>query len=367
MKILFDHDVFTYQKIGGIARCYSELIGQMEKLMPGSCRLGFKFTNTVYLYELGLAERFGLRHYPFGDRLLAKQLFFRINHFLFYRTVRRNDFDLLHLTFYPAPAIREMTTKPIAVTVHDLTPEIYPELFAGAEKWIAAKKYWCHNADIIFTVSDRTRKDLLRIYPDISPEKVYRVYLGGGFPRKLNSELELPESYLLYVGGRRNYKNFLPMLSALVPVFHEHKNLYLICAGGGIFTDKEKDMIQTAGLTGRVIQKTLNEADLAQLYKQAAALIYPSWYEGFGIPILEAFSRELPVLLSDRSCFPEIAGNAALYFDPETPHAIAGAVRRILTEPELRQELVQRGNLRLKDFSWEKSAREMLGICRQYI
>ena len=367
MKVLFDHDVFTYQKIGGIARCYSELIGQMEKLMPGSCRLGFKFTNTVYLYELGLAERFGLRHYPFGDRLSAKQLFFRINRFLFYRAVRRNDFDLLHLTFYPAPEIREMTSKPIAVTVHDLTPEIYPELFTGAEKWIAAKKYWCHNADIIFTDSDRTRKDLLRIYPDISPEKVYRVYLGGGFPRELNSELELPESYLLYVGGRRNYKNFLPMLSALVPVFHEHKNLHLICAGGGSFTGKEKELIRTAGLTARIMQMNPDEAALAQLYKQAAALIYPSLYEGFGIPILEAFSRGLPVLLSDRSCFPEIAGNAALYFDPEKADSIAGTVRRILTEPELRQELVQRGNLRLKDFSWKKSTREMLAIYQQHL
>ena len=96
-------------------------------------------------------------------------------------------------------------------------------------------------------------------------------------------------------------------------------------------------------------------------------MIYPSLYEGFGIPILEAFSRGLPVLLSDRSCFPEIAGNAALYFDPENAGSTAEAVRRILAEPELRQELARRGNLRLKDFSWEKSALELLEIYRQYI
>jgi len=367
MKILFDHDVFTYQEIGGIARCFSELIGQMEKLMPGCSRLGLKFTNTLYLYELGLAERFGLCHYPFGNRLWAKQLFFRINRFLFYQAVRRNDFDLLHLTFYPAPEIRDMTSKPIAVTVHDMTPEIYPELFPGAGKWIAAKKFWCHRADLIFTDSDRTRMDLLRIFPDIPPEKVHRVYISGGFSLELNSELMVPESYLLYVGGRQDYKNFLPMLSALIPVFHEYDNLHLICAGGGILTNKEKEVIQNAGLTERIIQKNLNEAALAQLYKQAAALIYPSLYEGFGIPILEAFSRGLPVLLSDRSCFPEIAGNAALYFDPENADSIAGSVRRILTEPELRQEMARRGNLRLKDFSWEKSAHEMLSIYQQHL
>ena len=154
MKILFDHDVFTYQKTGGIARVLSELIGQMEKQEPGCCRMGFKFTNTSYLYGLGLAERFGLYHYPFGNHLWAKQLFFRINRFLFHQAVRRNDFDLLHLTFYPAPEIREMTAKPIAVTVHDMTPEIYPELFPGAGKWIAAKKFWCHHADLIFTDKD---------------------------------------------------------------------------------------------------------------------------------------------------------------------------------------------------------------------
>ena len=367
MKILFDHDVFTYQETGGIARVFSELIGQMEKLMPGSCQTGFKFTNTTYLYEMGLAGHFGLRHYPFGDLLLAKQLFFRINRFLFYRAVRKNDFDLLHLTFYPSPEIREMTAKPIAITVHDMTPELYPELFPGAGKWIAAKKYWCGHADMIFTDSDHTRMDLLRIFPDIPPEKVHRIYLSGGFSRKLNSELKLPETFLLYVGGRRNYKNFLPMVSALIPVFHEHENLYLICAGGGVFTDTEKELIRTAGLTDRIIQKTPDEAALAQLYQQAAALIYPSLYEGFGIPILEAFSRGLPVLLSDRSCFPEIAGNAALYFDPEKADSIAETVRRILAEPGLRHELVQRGEQRLKDFSWEKSAREMLAVYRQHL
>ena len=367
MKILFDHDVFTYQEIGGIARCFSQLIGQMEKLEPGCCRLGFKFTNTSYLYQLGLAERFGLCHYPFGNRLWAKQLFFRINRLLFHQAVRKNDFDLLHLTFYPAPEIREMTSKPIAVTIHDMTPEILPQLCPGAGKWIAAKKFWCHHADLILTVSDNTTRDLLRIFPDIPPDKVHRVYNAGGFPPGLTADLELPKPYLLYVGGRQDYKNFLPMLSALIPVFHEYENLHLICAGGGILIDKEQEVIQNAGLTERIIQKNLNDAALAQLYKQAAALIYPSLYEGFGIPILEAFSRGLPVLLSDRSCFPEIAGNAALYFDPENAGSIEGAVRRILAEPELRQELVRRGNLRLKDFSWERSALELLDIYRQYI
>ena len=367
MKILFDHDVFTYQGTGGIARVFSELIGQMEKQMPGCCRMGFKFTNTSYLYQLGLAERFGLCHYPFGNRLWVKQLFFRINRLLFCQAVRKNDFDLLHLTFYPAPEIREMTSKPIAVTVHDMTPELYPQLFPGAGKWIAAKKFWCHHADLILTVSDNTTRDLLRIFPDISPEKVHRVYNAGGFSPGLTAELDLPKPYLLYVGGRLEYKCFQPMLRALIPVFQENRSLHLLCAGGGSFTGEEKLLIQNVGLTGRVRQINVDEAGLAELYKQAVALIYPSLYEGFGIPILEAFSRGLPVLLSDRSCFPEIAGNAALYFDPEKPDSIAGAVRRILVEPELRQELVRRGNLRLKDFSWEKSALELLGIYRQYI
>ena len=367
MKILFDHDVFTYQEVGGIARCYSELIGQMEKLMPGSCSLGFKFTNTSYLYQLGLAERFRLHHYPFGNRLLAKQLFFRINRILFYQAVRRNDFDLLHLTFYPAPEIRAMTSKPIAVTVHDMTPEIYPELFPGAEKWIAAKKFWCHHANLILTVSDHTRKDLLRIFPDIPQDKVHRVYNAGGFPPGLTAELDLPKPYLLYVGGRKNYKNFLPMFTALIPVFHEYENLHLICAGGGSFSSEENQLIQNTGLTERVMQLNLDEAGLAELYRQATALIYPSLYEGFGIPILEAFSRDLPVLLSNRSCFPEIAGEAALYFDPENSDSIVETVRRILTEPELRSEQVQRGRMRLKDFSWEKSAREMLAFYQQYL
>lgn len=366
MKILFDHDVFTYQSIGGIARYYSELIGHLEKLEPGCCRLGFQFSNTSYLYDLKLNRQFPLHLYPFGNQLWSKQLFFRINRMFFYRTVRQNDFDLLHLTFYPDPAIREMTRKPIAITVHDMTPEIYPELFPGAGKWIAAKKFWCHHADLIFADSDHTRTDLLRIFPDIPPEKVFRVYIGGGLPPPgSETRLKLPENYLLFVGGRNNYKNFLPMLSALIPVFQENLSLSLICAGGGAFNGKEKQMIRTAGLFGRILQMKLNEAELAQLYKQAAALIYPSLYEGFGIPVLEAYSQNLPVLLSNRSCLPEIAGDGALYFDPEQPDSIADAVRRILSDGELRRRLVQNGAKRLKEFSWDRSAREIQALYRK--
>ena len=99
----------------------------------------------------------------------------------------------------------------------------------------------------------------------------------------------------------------------------------------------------------------------------AAALIYPSLYEGFGIPILEAFSRDVPILLSDRSSLPEIAGDAALYFDPEKPETIAEAVCRIMTDPDLRTDLTRRGRKRLNDFSWERSAREILNLYRQLI
>ena len=123
------------------------------------------------------------------------------------------------------------------------------------------------------------------------------------------------------------------MLAALIPVFRENPSLSLICAGGGSFSGEEKQAIRDAGLSGRILQMRPDEAELAQLYQQAAALIYPSLYEGFGIPILEAFSRDVPILLSNRSSLPEIAGDAALYFDPEKPETIAETVCRILNEP----------------------------------
>ena len=90
MKILFDHDVFTYQAEGGIARCFSELMAEMEKKEPGVCIPGFHFTNTRYLYDSGLAEKFSLSPYPFRESLLSKQIFFRINRFLFHRRLRQN-------------------------------------------------------------------------------------------------------------------------------------------------------------------------------------------------------------------------------------------------------------------------------------
>ena len=366
MKILFDHEVFSYQPVGGIARYYAELISELERLEPGSCLAGFRFTNTEYLYRKGLDRKFSLCRYPFPESRISKPFFFRLNRICFERALKYGKPDVVHLTYYPRPEWSRRISRPVAITVHDMIPELYPQYFAGGGKWMEAKRFWCGRADRIFTVSEQTRKDLLRLFPEVAPEKVFSIYNSGTVAEE-QKMLPCPKPYLLYVGRRDGYKHFLFALQALAPLFQQERRLFLVCAGGGAFSTEERDAIRRNGMQDRTVQYSCTDAELSYLYRNGELLLYPSQYEGFGIPVTEAFSAGLPVVLSRSSCFPEIAGDAALFFDPDDAESLRAAVRRLLGEPELRKELCARGTERLKRFSWETSARRILAHYRSMI
>ena len=124
-------------------------------------------------------------------------------------------------------------------------------------------------------------------------------------------------------------------------------------------------MIDELGLKDRVTSMKVNDRDLAELYARAEMFVYPSLYEGFGIPILEAFSCQCPVALSNTSCFPEIADNAGLYFDPYSETSIADAIITLLEDKQVCKELIKRGNDRLKLYSWERASRQTETVYRE--
>ncbi|MCB0749750.1 MAG: glycosyltransferase family 4 protein, partial [Ignavibacteriae bacterium] len=166
----------------------------------------------------------------------------------------------------------------------------------------------------------------------------------------------LPQKYLLYVGSRKAYKNFGNFLVASKTILNEFDDIFIVCAGGGKFSKEEQYKINELGLTNKVKHFSITDQTLQYFYSNALAFIFPSLYEGFGIPILEAFASECPVLLSNTSSFPEVAGNAGLYFEPENIESIQEAIKKIITKEELRKELVSAGSTKLKEYSWEKTA-----------
>ncbi|RYF70976.1 MAG: glycosyltransferase family 1 protein, partial [Cytophagaceae bacterium] len=172
--------------------------------------------------------------------------------------------------------------------------------------------------------------------------------------------LEAP--YLLYVGKRGLYKNFDGFFRAIQPVLHRHPDLHLICAGGGAFNQAEQALFYASGLANRVHYRPANDTSLIALYRHARAFVFPSLNEGFGIPVLEAYSSGCPVVLSNRSSLPEVGGDAALYFDPEDDDSIADAVERVLTDNALHAALSQKGTERLRNFSCDKTAQQTLEV-----
>jgi glycosyltransferase involved in cell wall biosynthesis len=367
MKVFYDHQIFSYQRFGGVSRYFAEIMKEFRKDPDVRFDLGVRYTGNEYLRDSGLAELKELPG-PVKSHEKLSQLFSfvankgRCNYFL-----RHNEYDIIHPTFYDPYFFRYKKKAKIVVTVYDMTPEKFPELFKSntlynkfvTQKWIAEKKRIALRADHVVAISENTKKDVVDIF-GISPDKVQVIYLSNSlYPGSASGAGDpVGGEYFLFVGARNHYKNFLFVLSVFQEIKREEKNLYLLCAGGGRFTEEERAVLRDLDLTDSVVQTSVSDQGLASLYQKAAAFIYPSLYEGFGIPILEAFACGCPAVLSNTSCFPEIAGNAALYFDPRDEESLLKSLRSVYHDKEKREELVRAGGKREKDFSWKKTAEE---------
>ena len=188
--------------------------------------------------------------------------------------------------------------------------------------------------------------------------KIEVVYHGNSmFPNyAVNKSIDIPKKYILFVGLRGAYKNFDRFMVSISKTLNNEKNLFVICAGGGKFNAQELKNFSRLNIAEQVKQCSVDDGMLANLYGNAKLFVFPSLYEGFGIPILESFACQCPLVCSDTSSFPEVAGDAAYYFNPYSERSIRGAVEEILNNDELQNELKQKGLKRLEQFSWKQTA-----------
>ncbi len=208
--------------------------------------------------------------------------------------------------------------------------EIYPEYFPLNDETSAWKKELAEKATKIIAISKNTKKDIIKYY-GINSNKIDVIYLGNslydsGISNKIDRNIigTMPKKYILFVGSRKIYKNFYFFVEAVAPVLQKDENLNLICVGGGPFSNDERFYLKSFNIDRQIYHYTVNDDTLSEVYKRAIALIYPSLYEGFGLPILEAYSCSCPVILSNTSSLPEIAGDAAAYFDPKDITSMRG-------------------------------------------
>lgn len=366
MRILHDYQIVIRQKFGGISRYHFELIRNMKKLdnnLVVDCPAIF---SRNYYFQRFYQKRAYNYNYYYPSLILNDVWTFV---WLLAAYTQRKPYDVIHLTWYKPFFIKPFLFlcrkhKPrIIVTVHDLIHEMVAQTNPVMKRGANDRKKMLLIADRIIAISENTKKDLLKFYPNIDQSKISVIY--HGFPQKKvqkQSEISLPPNYLLFVGDRKTYKNFNTFIQAVEILSKEDPSLNVVCAGGGCFTQEERLFLKESGMEQKVTQQHMTDDELSDCYKNARCLVYPSLYEGFGMPILEAFSYGCPVVLSNTSCFPEIAQNAAVYFDGKSAMDIAEKIRSLLKSNEKCEQLREAGYQRLKEFSWEKTAQDTLKV-----
>ncbi len=362
MRVLYDHQIFAMQRFGGISRYFVELMKRIACYADIEVEVLAPLHVNQYLHRMDSVWGYGNRmpKVPYSARL-----FRNINAPVVYALQRLRRPDVVHETYYfPVKLARRKT--PTVVTVFDMIHERYPQYFSKLDPTARNKARAVKRASHVICISESTRRDLLdRLAVD--PARVSVVHLGTAMePVTASSAAKTPvRPFLLFVGQRRGYKNFANLLQAYASSRSLRREYGLVCFGGGGFDSAERDAIGRYGLgLDRVVQISGDDAGLAALYSSATALIYPSLYEGFGIPIVEAMSMGCPVACSDTSSMPEVAGDAVMYFDPLDAGSIAAAMEKLLGSDETRNELIVRGREHAKQFSWERCAGQTCEIYR---
>ncbi|MCU0848901.1 MAG: glycosyltransferase family 4 protein [Spirochaetes bacterium] len=395
MKVLFDHQIFSIQKFGGISRYFVELMKNFTESGAVDYELALRYSANEHLMEFGRPGDFSGRPYSgtvreglssFLDGFEKKHSFpgkttmlkavrsitgtynaETLNESYSRERITGGDFDVFHSTYYSPYFLDCIGERPFVVTFYDLIQEIFFDIFRDSLT-ISWKKMLLEKACRVIAISENTKNDIMKYY-SIPSEKIRVIHLGSSLDPEgvRKTPRGLSPGYLLFIGNRSYYKNF-DLLARSISGLLVRKNLHLVCGGGPEFSAAETEMLADLGISDRVRRIGFSsDSELAGLYGNAAAFIFPSGYEGFGIPVLEAFSCGCPVLLSDRSSLPEVGGDAAMYFDPGDPDSLRESVERIINDEDLRKRLADLGLRRLRDFSWKKTAARTVELYREVI
>lgn len=361
MRILYDHQVFSLQDTGGISRYHYELVRSLQhfdevciEVLMGANASVFPFSNLRNARTSVTAWKTRTRpnytRYAINEALLSML------------TPLRGKFDIYHPTLNRImPAVRG---RRIVVTQHDSTHERFPHLFRTPEAYVRAKRQVLAKADAILCVSESSRQDLLHFYA-VDEQKTHVVHHGFTPLEEGLAEPALPAvegPYLLYVGSRTEYKNFMLLLDAFA-LSGLAQDYRLVAVGGGPASPEEHARVSQRGVARRVnLIARVSDHELAGLYRNAALFVYPSRYEGFGFPPLEAMSLGCPVLANRTSSLPEICGDAAFYFQSEDAADLSNALVATIADTNGLVEKRKLGYQRVKLYDWSRTARRTLQV-----
>ncbi|NQS99804.1 MAG: glycosyltransferase family 4 protein [Candidatus Omnitrophica bacterium] len=278
-----------------------------------------------------------------------------------------NKFDIYHPTYYSC-AVKKKRGVKLVVTVHDMIHELFLSGLPNFQHDLVVKRQSINSADHIICVSNNTKRDLQQIY-NIDEELISVIYHGAPVESKktIAEQYALPEKpYVFYVGKRSGYKNFSVLLQAFA-MQKVGSELDLVCFGGGRFTSVELAEFKELELENKIKYVEGPEELLQSYYKRAKLLVYPSRYEGFGFPPLEAMAFGCPVVAANTASIPEVTDGAALLFSPDNAEELCNCIKSTLNDNRLRQSKIASGLKRAQDFSWEKTAHQTYDLYRKLL
>lgn len=280
------------------------------------------------------------------------------------RLSQRWNADILHATYlapYRSPC-------PVVVSVHDVSFKRFPEYFSWRDRVLFSTLLpsSLRRAAAVLTLSSHSRDELRHFYPGLrtpihvvpaAPSRTFRP-LDTDTAAAVLSRLDIPRPFLLAVGSVQPRKNLARLVEAFGGVRRERPDIHLVIVGpSGFRASALRETIAGRGLIDAVrLLGYVSEDELVALYNAAVALVYPSVYEGFGLPVVEAMACGRPVIAANTSSLPEVAGNAALLVDPFDVSALGSAMERLLADPQAAADLGARGLARVAQFSWQRTA-----------
>ncbi|MCI0501789.1 MAG: glycosyltransferase family 4 protein, partial [Epsilonproteobacteria bacterium] len=344
-------------KFGGISRYFYELVREFSDTPNVNYEIPLLVSNNHYISDKKFVNYVDLLpNKQFRGKQRLFNIFNKPNTIL---KLKQQKFDVFHPTYYDPYFLTYLGNKPFVLTVYDMIHEKFSDMFSPTDKTTEQKRLLVEKATKIIAISQSTKKDLIELF-ETDESKIEVVYLGNSmFPKPdMHLGFEIPKKYLLFVGGRGSYKNFERFIKSITELLNQDKELFVVCTGSGKFSNYEIEQFKELGISKQVLQYNLDDDSLAYFYKNALAFIFPSLYEGFGIPVLESFACGCPLLCSNVSSLPEVAGDAACYFDPYSEESIRDAVLRVLDDTDLRKDLISKGHEQLKKFSWKQTAKQ---------
>ena len=381
IRVLYDDGGFTLP-YGGVARYFTEMLKrfpddiawQFGMVNTGNIYLqkppynmpppkqdvhdfikntlkGHSFRGVSYLYQM--LARLMPKRFPSGELANKRALV---------QAFKKCDFDVLHVTA-PHPVSDTwhpvVGKRPIVVTVYDLIPEIINR----SKRVAKCRKKLLNDVTHIIAISEKTKIDMMRLYgvPEAKISVIHLGYLKQDGDASIDPPI--PSPYILFVGRRDGYKNFQFFVEAIAPLL-KTTDLMLFCTGGS-FTAAEVTRFEKLGVADKVQQRFIEDEQMPSLFRNALTFVFPSIYEGFGLPILDAFSAGCPVILSNCSCFPEVGGDAALYFAEGDAETLRTHILNLMKDKALRQTLIEKGLKRAELFTWEKCSELTAKVYRE--